>query len=253
MRIDWWTLGLQTINALILIALLGRFLFRPVADIIASRKAEAARLLDEAAAAKATALQHEQAARKSLDDIAAGRSATIAAAVAEAEKQTQALMDMAHADAGKLRDAARADLAREAQTTRETQMKRAAMLAADIARRLLTRLPPQALVAGFIEGLAATAAEAPAQTKSDFDVDGPVALKAPRRLTPDEEADCRRALAAAFGRPLDMSLDVDPEIIAGFELENTHTAIRNSLRGDLARIVAALDKDEANDAGQSPA
>jgi F-type H+-transporting ATPase subunit b len=30
MRIDWWTLALQTANVLILIWLLGRFLFRPV-------------------------------------------------------------------------------------------------------------------------------------------------------------------------------------------------------------------------------
>ena len=39
MRIDLWTLGLQAINALVLIWLLARFLFRPIAAIIAERKA----------------------------------------------------------------------------------------------------------------------------------------------------------------------------------------------------------------------
>ncbi len=38
MRIDWSTLALQTINALVLIWLLARFLFRPVAGIIAERQ-----------------------------------------------------------------------------------------------------------------------------------------------------------------------------------------------------------------------
>ena len=41
MTIDWWTLGLQTINVLILIWILARFLFRPVAKIIAAERAAA--------------------------------------------------------------------------------------------------------------------------------------------------------------------------------------------------------------------
>ena len=46
MRIDWWTLALQAVNVLILVWLLGRFLFRPVMDAIAARQASAQALLD---------------------------------------------------------------------------------------------------------------------------------------------------------------------------------------------------------------
>jgi F-type H+-transporting ATPase subunit b len=42
MKIDWWTLGLQTINILVLVWILSRFLFRPVSDMIAARQAAAA-------------------------------------------------------------------------------------------------------------------------------------------------------------------------------------------------------------------
>ena len=35
MQIDWWTLGLQAVNALVLVWLLAHFLFRPVVDAIA--------------------------------------------------------------------------------------------------------------------------------------------------------------------------------------------------------------------------
>ena len=38
MQIDWWTLGLQTVNALVLIWLLAHFLFRPVVDAITARQ-----------------------------------------------------------------------------------------------------------------------------------------------------------------------------------------------------------------------
>ena len=37
MHIDLWTLGLQTINVLVLVWLLARFLFRPVAAIVVQR------------------------------------------------------------------------------------------------------------------------------------------------------------------------------------------------------------------------
>ena len=41
MTIDWWTLGLQTINVLILIWLLAHFFWRPVAGMIEQRRAAA--------------------------------------------------------------------------------------------------------------------------------------------------------------------------------------------------------------------
>jgi len=55
MRIDWWTLGLQAVNAFVLIWLLAHFLFRPVVAAIAARQKAAGQLLADAKAAKAAA------------------------------------------------------------------------------------------------------------------------------------------------------------------------------------------------------
>ena len=49
MRIDWSTLALQTVNVLVLVWLLARFLFRPVMAIIAERRIAAEKLLADAA------------------------------------------------------------------------------------------------------------------------------------------------------------------------------------------------------------
>ncbi len=38
MKIDWWTLGIQTVNVAILVWLLKRFFWRPVATMIAQRR-----------------------------------------------------------------------------------------------------------------------------------------------------------------------------------------------------------------------
>src|SRR2546423_2021619 len=55
MHIDWWTLALQTVNVLVLVWLLARFLFRPITTIIADRRAAADKLLADAAAVRAQA------------------------------------------------------------------------------------------------------------------------------------------------------------------------------------------------------
>lgn len=53
MRIDWSTLALQTINVVVLVWLLSRFLFRPVSDIIAKAlDAHATRLAIDIARAR---------------------------------------------------------------------------------------------------------------------------------------------------------------------------------------------------------
>ena len=52
MRIDWWTLALQTVNVLILIWILARFFFRPVMDIVVKRQQEVNKLLTDAADAR---------------------------------------------------------------------------------------------------------------------------------------------------------------------------------------------------------
>ena len=51
-------------------------------------------------------------------------------------------------------------------------------------------------------------------------------------------------LAKALGRPVDFALAVDPEVIAGLELETPHAVVRNSFREDLKRIVEELTRHD---------
>lgn len=244
MRIDWWTLSLQTINAVVLIWLLAYFLFKPIANVIAERKAAAARLLEEAEQAKSAAEAARNEEQAALADIAERRAAALAAAEKEADARRDALLAAARVDADHMRADARAEAARDAEVARKAQMKHAGALAIDIAKRLLERLPASSCVTGFIDGLARAAAQLPPEAKLDFQ-QGVARLKAPRALTPQEETDCRRALEAAFGRPIVFSVESDPSIIAGLELENHHTSIRNSLSADLARIGTWMEDDDA--------
>jgi F-type H+-transporting ATPase subunit b len=243
MQIDWWTLGLQTVNALVLIWLLSRFLFRPIASILAERRAAAARLLEDAAAKEAAAEALEAKAQAALDALAADRAASVRAATTEAEEARRVLLEAAHAEAERLRANTQAEIERLKKSETRAQSERANLLSLDIARRLLERLPPAAQVAGFLDGLVGVIGALSEETRAEFRQRADAVLSAPRPLDEDEQTLLRDALAKAFGGPVTFSLRADPSLLAGLELENEHTCIRNSLRADLERVSAALLKE----------
>ena len=240
MRIDWWTLGLQTVNVLILVWILSRFLFRPVVGIIDERRAAAAKILTDAEAAKEQAAAARDAAEAHSAAIAAGRDAALRHAAAEAERERAAALAAAHAEVAGLRAAAEAQIRGARQADASAASDRAARLAVDIAGKLLKRLPDAARVDGFIDGLAEALASLPAASRDGFGVRDTARLTAARPLDEREMKACREAFAIALGRPVNFSLSVDPDLVAGLELETPHAVVRNSFRGDLSRIVEEL-------------
>ncbi|WP_058035021.1 ATP synthase F0 subunit B [Burkholderia pseudomallei] len=249
MRIDWSTLALQTVNVVVLVWLLSRFLFRPVSDIIAKRQAAARKLIDDASRGRDAAHAERERARAERASLAAARDDALKDALAQAAAERERLIAAARADAQALRDAARAQADADAVQRTKALDARATRLAIDIAAKLLARLPDSARVAGFVDGVAASLARLPADVRASLaDEDAQVRLVAPRALTAQEAAACRAAFAASVGRPLEPDVRVDPALIAGLELESKYANVRNSLRQDLATIEAALLNEDDADA-----
>ncbi|OCC25038.1 hypothetical protein MB02_06300 [Croceicoccus estronivorus] len=250
MRIDWWTLGLQAINLLVLMWILSRFLFRPIAQIIAQRQAAADSILNEAKSAQEKAEAAEQQAHKMADDAAAARQGLIDAATGEAEKEKQALLSAARAEADTLRNTARKEAERIRQSEAALAEDRASRLAVDITARLFERLPPEARIDGFIDGLADGLVKLPQTTRDELGAAGSrVTLKASRALSKAEEQSIHTALTKALGRDLAFTVAIDPSLIAGLEIETEHAAVRNSFRNDLNRVVHTLtERGDSKDA-----
>ncbi|KGW77054.1 ATP synthase delta (OSCP) subunit [Burkholderia pseudomallei MSHR2990] len=249
MRIDWSTLALQTVNVVVLVWLLSRFLFRPVSDIIAKRQAAARKLIDDASRERDAAHAERERARAERASLAAARDDALKDVLAQAAAERERLIAAARADAQALRDAARAQADADAVQRTKALDARATRLAIDIAAKLLARLPDSARVAGFVDGVAASLARLPADVRASLaDEDAQVRLVAPRALTAQEAAACRAAFAASVGRPLEPDVRVDPALIAGLELESKYANVRNSLRQDLATIEAALLNEDDADA-----
>jgi F-type H+-transporting ATPase subunit b len=67
-QLDWWTLLLEVVNFLVLVWILKRFLYKPVLDVIARRKAAIHRTRSDAEAEKTEARQLEEKFRNRLDE-----------------------------------------------------------------------------------------------------------------------------------------------------------------------------------------
>lgn len=244
MKIDWSTLALQTLNALILIWLLGRFLFRPVAKIIAQREAQANALIGDANAAKAAAQAERDASRAEREDLAAQRAQALARIEADALAQHEALLAAARDEAERLRAQAAAERERERAAQAAADSAAAARLALDIAARLLARLaerlPDEQRVTPFIDGLADGVRLLSPGARVALAAQAPLRLAAPRALTANERAACAAALAAAFARQPQFDTEIEPALIAGLELSGAHGVVRNSWRDQLDQIASGL-------------
>ena len=239
MRIDWWTLALQTINVLVLIWLLARFFFRPVANIVAKRQEEANKLLFDAAAACREAADGRAEVDKMRDGIAAERDRLILDAQIAARIEKHNLLTQASQEIAKLRNEAKAATAHDKAAAQQAIIADASELAVKIAQRLLSRLPAGASLAVFLDGLCRELTALSPEQKGNLTsaaADHAFELVTAAPLSLAEIDKIRRALEEALGSEAPFQIRTDSELIAGLELHSPRMIVRNSWRADLDRI-----------------
>jgi len=247
MHFDWWTLALQTVNVLILIWILARFFFRPIADIVARRQEQTNKLFAEANAARKQAADARGEAENARAEIAVARDRLLANAQKVAQAERAKLMQEAAQDAAKLRHESEGAIARDRAAAEQQIRDHAITLSVDIARRLLDRLPPNLALEVFLTVLcdeigklsaeARNAFTAAATTRRAIDVVTEGALNEP------EMNHVRDALNRAFGVNLPFMFRSDAAVLAGIELHGHNVILHNSWRADLERIGEELSRE----------
>ncbi len=242
MTLDWWGLGLQAINVLILVWLLSRVFWRPVAGAITRRKEAAEAMLDEGKTAQAKADAALAEVTEARAGIAAERDAMLAEAKATADTATKAALRNVQTKADTLIAAARTGIDRDRNTARKENAARAAELSVEIAARLLGRFNTPAVQATFlaqlVEAIAGMSdADRAALTTSEADIEIVTATD-----TEDaESAKIERAVKDALGGTPSFRLVTDPDLIAGLELRSAHFVLHNSWRADLENILKEVE------------
>lgn len=241
MKIDWWTLGLQAVNVVILIWLLSRFFWRPVAAMIQRRRAFAQQTLADAKAQQAAAAAELKAIEQTRAGFAQERDAILVAAHAAAEQARASLLRAAEAEAAGIKAAAAAQIEAERVEAESAWSKRASGLAVEIAQRLAGRLDGPTVHGAFLNWLIAEIGRLPEATRKAMGGEG-VVLHAVSGAALDavEQERCRAAIREALGGQSRIDFQVDPALIAGLELEGDHVVVSNSWRADLASILAEL-------------
>ncbi|HTT00864.1 MAG TPA: hypothetical protein VMG11_02155 [Steroidobacteraceae bacterium] len=151
MHPDWWTIGLQAINFVILVWLLRRFLYKPVLAMIDARKAEVRRQFDAANEFEEQAKAQRASIAAERGGIAAEREAALKDAMAQARELADARRAQAEREAQALIAATRKTLAQERENALEEARRLAVDLGAEFAQRLLGEVPMQYRAEAWIE------------------------------------------------------------------------------------------------------
>src|SRR5450755_3592293 len=128
MTVDWWTLGLQAVNVIILIWLLARFFWRPVAAMIEQRRAMAQQILTDAETKRSQATELLAEIERTRAGFDREREQIVAAAHEAAEEARTAMLAAAAKEAAALEASARTAIEKERDAAEAAWTERANLL-----------------------------------------------------------------------------------------------------------------------------
>jgi F-type H+-transporting ATPase subunit b len=249
MSFSWSTFVLQAVNFLVLVWLLQRFLFKPIAAIVARRKEEIARAQAEAAAAK----QRAEVTRREFETrqarLEAERQSSIDELRAELADERAKMIQAAREDIEKLKAATLKRLDEERDDAAREVFDQSVQIAVRLAERMLLQLAGPRVddlfldrVLDHFDHLSATQRAA---LFGDTRHDGAQLIVATAYpLNGDAEAKWRSALSERFGTQSQIEFTIEQGLIAGAELKFPHAILRFSWRDCLADAQRELNSHE---------
>ncbi len=238
MHLDWWTIGLQTVNFAVLVWLLHRFLYKPVLGMIDARRAEVQRQHDDAEATKDRAKADLAGVEAERAGIAAEREAALKAATSQAQEMAEARRSRAERDAQELIDSARKTLASEREQALAEAQRVALDLGADFAQRLLAEVPMQLRAEAWIERIEQHIDALPKPERDaliqQLREDNSLTVVSAATLSAPTAEKWRERLCHLFGKQIAIVFKVDPRLIAGAELHFPTAVLRFTWQNALA-------------------
>jgi F-type H+-transporting ATPase subunit b len=264
MLIDWFTVGAQALNFLILVWLLKRFLYRPILEAIDARERRIASELAAADANKTAAQSERELFRQKNETFDRERAALLIQATAEAKAERMRLLD----------ETRKAD---DASNRKRTEALRNEALALNRAVRLRTQDEVFAIARRALADLASVSLEermgevfirrlrqmddaakaglsAAVKTAS-----GPAIVRSAFELPAEQRAAIQQALNETLSADVRIRFETEPDLVGGIELTANGQKLAWSIADYLASLqdgVDALlkekDKPDAK-AGSKPA
>jgi F-type H+-transporting ATPase subunit b len=134
-----WSLAVQVVNFLFLLAILYRFLYKPLLGKMEERTVAIKRSLDEAQAARAEAARQQEENATRLRAAYAEAQSIRAAALQEAAEEQRKLVESARREAQQLVESAKAQMDSDVRRAREELRREVSEIAVTVAEKLVRR------------------------------------------------------------------------------------------------------------------
>src|ERR1039458_10054288 len=243
MLIDWFTIGAQALNFLILVWLLKRFLYKPILHAIDTREKRIAGELADADAKKAEAQKERDEFQHKNEEFDQQRAELLTKATEESKAERQRLLDEARKAADALSAKRQETLRNDAQNLNQAISRRTQQEGFAIARKALTDLATTSLEERLGEvftrrlrtmdgkakaslGEALKGASEPALVRSAFD------------LPAEQRAVIQNALNETFSAEIHVRFETAPDLVSGIEL----TTNGQKVAWSIADYLASLEK-----------
>jgi F-type H+-transporting ATPase subunit b len=247
MLIDWFTVGAQALNFLVLVWLLKRFLYQPILHAIDERERRIAAELADADAKRAEALKERDELQRKNEDLDQHRTALLKQATDEANAERDRLLDEARRAADALARKRGEALRSEAVQLNQRIGQRARQEVFAIARRVLADLATTSLEERLgevfirrLRELDPPARESLAEALAS--ASGPALVRSAFDLPEEQRAAVQKALDETFSTSVQLRFETAPELVSGIELTTNGQKLAWSIAGYLSSLLEGVDE-----------
>ncbi len=223
MLIDWFTVGAQTLNFLILVWMMKRFLYKPVLDAIDAREKRIADQIADATAKQAQADADRVSFESKNSAFDKERAALLSKATSDAQIEAERLMTEARQAADALSAKRKAALAAETQQINQAVADKAKQEVFAVSKKALADLASQNLethiIEVFIARLRALSGAAKAVLGDALKTASNTAIvRSSFELEPPQRASLQTVFNEVFQVTLPLRFELAPETVCGIEL-----------------------------------
>jgi F-type H+-transporting ATPase subunit b len=254
MLIDWFTVGAQVVNFIILVWLMKRFLFKPILTAIDAREKRISTELKDAKSKQNEAKKERDEFQSKNEDFDKQRNDLLEKAKKDADKERDQLIAEARKAADEL-SARRQDLLKkEAHELNEELGRKVRDEVFTMTRKVLSDLADADLEGKictlFIQRLSDLDANAKKHLgealKSASD---PAIIQSTFEISKDERAEIVKALKSTFDVTIQLTFETKPELVSGIELiangQKIAWSIDDYLTAMKKNILESLSEEEA--------
>jgi F-type H+-transporting ATPase subunit b len=247
MFIDWFTVGAQALNFVILVWLMKRFLYKPIIDAIDAREKRIAMELADAGAKKAEAQKERDEFQHKNEEFDQKRAALFSQASDEAKAERQRILDEARQAADALSARREETLRNEAHNLNQAISRRARQEVFAIVRKALADLATTSLEERLGEVFTRRLRELDGKAKESLaealkTASAPVLVRSAFELPAQQRATIQNALNETFSTEIRLRFETAPDLVSGIELTANGQKVAWSIADYLASLAKGTDE-----------